>query len=285
MNFFFNKKKEVPINPKFKEMSHEELLLTAKTLKDANNNVKGTLNQLTTQNNELKDSILNRQKNSSELKNIYRDLKYTLFSSNEVDINEKNKDFNDFLYDQYLLYDGIEEEEINYLNQLKIKEDNWSDNKDIFIFKQKIIERNYQELFKNILASKELKQLYGIKNNEITNNINEINNKENTIIKKESNIKDEKKENKDIKLETLSDKIEPKQEKKKENKSEEKEKKNNSNKFNVESINPIKNLKKEDKKNNYFLDGLLDEENNDDDNGISFKDLTNGNKNNGWDEE
>ena len=54
-------------------------------------------------------------------------MKNTLFSSEEIDVVEKNKEFNDFLYDQYLLYDGLEEEEINDLNQIKIKEENWED--------------------------------------------------------------------------------------------------------------------------------------------------------------
>ena len=43
MNFlgnYFGKKEEIIIDPKFKRMSKEELILTANTLKDANNNLK-----------------------------------------------------------------------------------------------------------------------------------------------------------------------------------------------------------------------------------------------------
>ena len=283
MNIFGWGKEKVPINPKFQEMDHHELLLTARTIKEANNNLKETLNALTEENTRLKNSIVNQKKNSSDLKDIYK----TLFLSNEINVNEKNKEFNDFLYDQYLLYDGLEEEDINDLNQLKIKEDNWSDNKDLFIFKQKIIERNYQKLFRNIAASKELQNLYGIKEDLINDNnmdySTEENNNKNDAIHKKNEIKEEQKENIN-ELVTLSDKIDGNKKKKKnggkQNKKKEKEKpeKKESNKFNQGNLNPINNLKKD----NLNLDNLLDEKSYDNE-GLSFKDLSN--TNNGWEEE
>lgn len=278
MNIFGWGKGKVPINPKFQEMSHDELLLTAKTIKEANNNLKETLNSVTEENTALKNSIV-KKKNSSDLKDIYK----TLFLTNETNENEKNKEFNDFLYDQYLLYDGLEEEDINDLNQLKIKEENWSDNKDLFIFKQKIIERNYQKLFRNIAASRELQNLYGIKDDNQMNNSTEDNNNQNNIIQKENETKKEQKEKTD-ELVTLSDKIEGSKKKKKNKKKQDKEKekekpeKKESNKFNQGNLNPINNLKKD----NINLDNLLEEEINDNE-GLSFKDLSN--KNNGWEEE
>ncbi len=180
MKFFgnyFGKKEEIVIDEKFKNMSKEELILTANTLKDANNNLKTSLNELTSKNENLKETILDIKKKSSEIKNFVKDMKYTLFSTADIDNNEKNKELNDFIYDQYFLYGGLEEEEINDLNQIKMTEDNWADNKDFFILKQKIIERNYQELFKNISISEELNKLFPFKeeenknNNEIQNNI------------------------------------------------------------------------------------------------------------------
>ena len=288
MNIFGWGKEKVPINPKFQEMTHDELLLTTKTIKEANNNLKETLNKVTEENASLKNSIINQKKNSSDLKDIYK----TLFLYNEINVNEKNKEFNDFLYDQYLLYDGLEEEDVNDLNQLKIKEDNWSDNKDLFIFRQKIIERNYQKLFRNIAASKELQNLYGIKEDLINDDnldysIEENNNKNNDNIK-ENEIKEEQKDNTD-ELVTLSDKIDgnkkKKKNKKKQNKEKEKEKekekseKKESNKFIQGNLNPINNLKKD----NINLDNLLEDEESNDKEGLSFKDLSN--KNNGWEEE
>ena len=131
------------IDPRFGEMSYEELLTTLPILDQENRNLKDTLNHL----------------------------------SSEDDNLTKDKCLKDLLYEQYLFYDGIEDDEINFLNKLKIKEDDWSKNKDFFMFKQKIIERNYQQLFKNLIASQLL--------NEILN-------------KKEGNKEDEK-------LETMED--------------------------------------------------------------------------------
>ena len=290
MNIFGWGKEKVPINPKFQEMTHDELLLTTKTIKEANNNLKETLNKVTEENASLKNSIINQKKNSSDLKDIYK----TLFLYNEINVNEKNKEFNDFLYDQYLLYDGLEEEDVNDLNQLKIKEDNWSDNKDLFIFRQKIIERNYQKLFRNIAVSKELQNLYGIKEDLINDDnldysTEENNNKNNDNIK-ENEIKEEQKDNTD-ELVTLSDKIDgnkkKKKNKKKQNKEKEKEQekekekseKKESNKFIQGNLNPINNLKKD----NINLDNLLEDEESNDKEGLSFKDLSN--KNNGREEE
>jgi hypothetical protein len=53
MNIFGWGKEKVPINPKFQEMTHDELLLTAKTIKEANNNLKETLNKVTEENADI----------------------------------------------------------------------------------------------------------------------------------------------------------------------------------------------------------------------------------------
>lgn len=267
---YFGKKEEIEIAPKFKRMSKEELILTANTLKDANNNLKTSLEGLTTNNNSLKEIILNKEKKSSELKSFMKDMKNTLFSSSDIDNNDKNKELNDFIYDQYTLYGGLEEEEINDINQIKIKEDNWIDNKDFFILKQKIIERNYQELFKNILISEELNKLFfneGIKednnninveNNLITNKSNDISNNKNKDIEKSN-----QKENKKQKI------------KKKNNEKNKKDKEEN--KFNIDNLNLNKN-----KKMNYRLEDFdfLEEG----DEKISLKDLSDEKKNK-WDDD
>ena len=276
---YFGKKEEVVIDPKFKSMSKDELILTANTLNDANENLKVSLDELTKKNKTLKEILLNEEKDkkTSELKNFVKDMKYTLFSSEDMDTNEKNKELNEFIYDQYLLYGGLEEEEINDLNQIKIKEDNWADNKDFFIFKQKIIERNYQELFKNIAISEELNKLFETKdeenhenNNEDSNIIekekitNQINKNNNEDDKKKSDKKENNKNNK-----TKSGK--KKKGKKKEIKKEEEKK------FNIDDLN-----QNQDNKINYRLEdfNLLDDENEK----ISFKDLSDENKKK-WDDD
>ena len=280
MNFlikYFNQN-EYQINPDFEKMPQEQLVNLAYSLKDKNNKNKEEIDKYTEENNTLKDTILNRKKNTSEIKSIYKDLKNTLFfSSEEPDINQKNKDFTDFLYDQYLLYGGLEEEEINDLNQIKIKEDNWSDNQDLFIFKQKIIERNYQELFRNIAASNELKKLYGLNNVVNDNNSN--------IVKDSSNISED---NKNEKLNLNSDKnvavtgegkkkkVKSKKDKDKDKLKDKKSSSDLKSKINIDSIDPIKNMKKKEETNN-LLDDLLKEDNIEEDNEISFKDISKNN--------
>lgn len=279
--FNYFSQKDNPINPRYEKMSQEELLKIIYPLRKENIDKKDSLNGLTEINNDLKNSILNKKKMNSEIKNIYN----TLFFFEEIDIVEKNKEFNDFLYDQYLLYDGLEEEEINDLNQIKIKEENWEDNKDLFIFKQKIIERNYQELFRNIISSNELQNLLGKQNKIIINDVGKNLDKNNENI--ENNKKEKEKEinleKKDMKLNTLSDKTES--DKKKEKHKKEKKKGNKINpiqtKLNNESLNPLDNFKnKEEKKIN--LDDLLDDE---EDNELSFKKISDKNIGKGWEEE
>ena len=241
-------------------MSKEELILTANTLKDANNNLKTSLNELTSKNENLKETILDIKKKSSEIKNFVKDMKYTLFSTADIDNNEKNKELNDFIYDQYFLYGGLEEEEINDLNQIKMTEDNWADNKDFFILKQKIIERNYQELFRNINISEELNKLFSFKEKENEDNSikdikqekkEEIKLDENNI-KKDENKEEKKKVKKEIKkhkIKKQKKKKEEKENKKKKEIKEEKEKKEEKNKFDIDKLNQNKekiNYKLED---------------------------------------
>ena len=280
MNFlikYFNQN-EYQINPDFEKMPQEQLVNLAYSLKDKNNKNKEEIDKYTEENNTLKDTILNRKKNTSEIKSIYKDLKNTLFfSSEEPDINQKNKDFTDFLYDQYLLYGGLEEEEINDLNQIKIKEDNWSDNQDLFIFKQKIIERNYQELFRNIAASNELKKLYGLNNVINDNNSNVVKDSSNST---EDNKKEKLNLNSDKNVAVTGEgkkkKVKSKKDKDKDKLKDKKSSSYLKSKINIDSIDPIKKMKKKEETNN-LLDDLLKEDNIEEDNEISFKDISKNN--------
>ncbi len=254
-NYFGGKKEEIIIDPKFKQMTKDELILTANTLKDANNNLKMSLEELNKSNISLKENILNKEPKTSELKNLYEDIKYTLFNtdSEKLENNSKNRDLRDFIYEQYLLYDGLEEEEINNLNQIKIKEDNWLDNKDFFILKQKVIERNYQDLFKNISIIEELNKLYGNQNKEnLDKNFN------NDIINESENKNSQNK----------------------------KGYKNNNYKIKEDNINENKenNKNKDEKNKNYQQFNFLDDINNYDNEEISFNDILNDKKSK-WDEE
>ena len=143
-----------PINNKeYEEISKEELASIASNLNIENKALKIDLENKINENKIFKNNILNNDDDSSKFNKFFNEIK-TTFLTNENDKNSDNiylNRFKNFLYSQYLFYGEIEEDDINYLNQIKInKNEDW-EGKDIFIFKQNIIERNYNELFKNIL--------------------------------------------------------------------------------------------------------------------------------------
>lgn len=220
---------------KLKEMGHEELMSTANRLKNENVEFKERIMTLEKENGLLRHCVINNEKeSSSHFGKLVNSLKTTFLSMDDDndDFNEKNiNDFKAFLYNQSLFFGGIEEEDINHLNQFVNKSDeDWKANKDVFLFKQTILERNYRELLSNILVSPELNAMmikkYGkdkIKNNtpiSKSNNNDKIKDqmtstpdnlfqyrrsKETILSPEEINIKDTGNENKTNK--TISDKL------------------------------------------------------------------------------
>ena len=178
-----------PINNKeYEEISKEELASIASNLNIENKALKIDLENKINENKIFKNNILNNDDDSSKFNKFFNEIK-TTFLTNENDKNSDNiylNRFKNFLYSQYLFYGEIEEDDINYLNQIKInKNEDW-EGKDIFIFKQNIIERNYNELFKNILISNELNKILDkVSNNNIIFKLSNSNiiNKNETIIK------------------------------------------------------------------------------------------------------
>ena len=282
-NFLGKKKDETIIDPSFKDMGRDELINVIYSLQEANTNLKIKFEEEKKQNDILKNSFNDKKKKSIDIKNIYQQFKNVYFSNNEIEDNTKDKEFNDFLYDQYLFYGGLEEDEINDLNEIKVKDDNWSNSEEFFLFKQKVIERNYHELFRNMQASKNLIQLYGLPNNVDNNNIDTINN-DNIKLKddkkedkKEDKMEDEKENEKNIEEEGKTKrsnnkksskekglKLNEKKGKNSEKKNQEKKKQNKTkiekNKDiynNLGGLDPLKNLKNKND-TNYNLEGLLD---------------------------
>lgn len=147
---------------KLKEMGHEELMSTASRLKNENCELKKRLMALEKENGLLKNCVLNTEEDSSShFGKLFNSLKTTFLSMEDDDFNEKNiNEFKAFLYNQSLFFGGIEEDDITYLNQFVNKSDeDWKTNKDVFLFKQTILERNYRELLSNVLVSPELNSM------------------------------------------------------------------------------------------------------------------------------
>ncbi len=157
-------------NKEYEEISKEELASIASNLNIENKALKIDLENKINENKILKNNILNNDDDSSKFNKFFHEIK-TTFLANENDKNSDNiylNRFKNFLYSQYLFYGGIEDDDINYLNQVKINQNEDWEGKDIFVFKQNIIERNYNELFKNILISNELNKILDkVSNNNI----------------------------------------------------------------------------------------------------------------------
>ena len=149
---------------RFASMSKEELISAASLLSEENKGLKEKFSEITNENNLLKNSVMSNsnKQTSSEFGKIFNSVKNAFILEDENDNENNLKKFKAFLYDQFLFYGGLEEDDINFLNQININiNDNkeWDENKDLFIFRQRVLERNYRELFRNLLISKEINGL------------------------------------------------------------------------------------------------------------------------------
>lgn len=162
-------KHEQTIHEKFTDMSHEDLLSTASILQEEYDILKKNYGNLEKENKLLKNSVINNSsEQDSQFGKFYNNFKSVILDDNTT-IDKNLNDFKSFLYNEYLFYGGIEENDVNFLNQIKINEDSdWENNKNVFLFKQKILERNYREIFNNFLISNEINRFLQ-KNNKNKN--------------------------------------------------------------------------------------------------------------------
>ncbi len=180
MSFFelFKSKKPEKNNPLYEKMGREELVNVSSNLNIENKALKDNLDEKIKENKQLKNSILNSNENSSGFDKFFNEIKTTFLNPEDEDDFDKKytNQFKNFLFDQYFFYGGIEEDEINFLNQINVNKDqDYQNNKDIFLFKQKILERNYNELIRNLLISNELNSFINpknIKKNNLNSNFN-----------------------------------------------------------------------------------------------------------------
>ena len=277
MSFFelFKSKKPEKNNPLYERMERDELVNVTSNLNIENKALKSKLDEKIIENKQLKNSILNSNDNSSGFNKFFNEIKTTFLNpEDDNDFDKKySKQFKNFLFDQYFFYGGIEEDEINFLNQINVnKDEDYLNNKDIFLFKQKILERNYNELIRNLLISNELNNILDInsinsKKNNLKSNFNfndyqnidneNITNNDNKIINN-NNINNE---TNNINNKTINE---------------------NSNKNNEDIfVSKKKQIlpKKDRKSDNLNLDSLLKEE----DESLSFSNMNK--KKNKWDED
>lgn len=131
---------------------------TINVLKDESKYLKEKYNQLQKENELLKQSIFtNSNQNNSQITKIFKEFKSAFFSyDSNTETNKSIRDFKNFLFQNMLLYNSVEEEDIDVLNAINITDNDWNNNKDVFIFKQNLLERNYNQLMENLIVSNEL---------------------------------------------------------------------------------------------------------------------------------
>ena len=149
--------KETPVDGKFSDMSKEDLITTATILQDGYDKLKVDYSNLQKENKLLKNSVINNSnEQSSEFGKFFSNFKNAILDDG-ISPEKNLNDFKSFLYNECLLYGGIEEDDVNVLEQINIIDDSdWENNKNIYLFKQKVLERNYREMFNNLLISHEI---------------------------------------------------------------------------------------------------------------------------------
>ena len=177
----------------YENMTKEQLVKTTSYLNNENKSIKSELTNIINENNLLNNSVINNsENNSSQFGKFFLDIKNSFFNDQYNDYYKDLNSFKTFLYDNNLFYGGLEENDINLLKKKKINiDENWKDNKNAFLFKQKLLDRNYKELFKNLFISKEFNNLINSKNN-VNYSFNEDKN-----IKSNNNIVNEEPKNRE----------------------------------------------------------------------------------------
>lgn len=152
------------INPDNK-LDYDDLHHTLNILQDENKILKNKIRVL--ENSvfgaaENTESTKSQSSTASQFGKIFKELKSTFIFSQKGNMEETKtslSEFKNFLSDNIMLYNGFDEDDVDYLNNVHVDDNDWENNKDIFVFKQKILERNYNEMLKNMVVSRELDNL------------------------------------------------------------------------------------------------------------------------------
>ena len=149
-------------NEDYNKMTKEQLVPIATNLNNQNQELKNNLKSIMDYSALLNNSIINNSNdNNTQFGKMFIDLKKSLLTyENGKNINNNSYEFKKYLYKNNLFFGGIEEDNINLLKEIKVKQDDeWLNNKNNLLFKQKLLERNYKELFRNLLISKEFNNI------------------------------------------------------------------------------------------------------------------------------
>ena len=98
------------------------------------------------------------EKNSERIFNkLLNNAKNAFFDTNTS--NDNLSDFKSFLIDNNLFLYSFDDEEISVINELTLSDFDWNENKKLFLLKQKLLERNYKLLMRNLQENEKLKEI------------------------------------------------------------------------------------------------------------------------------
>jgi hypothetical protein len=174
--------------PSFK-MDYEDVQHTLNVIQEENKILKSKVRILENSIFEDKSSSSSSSiATSSQFGKIFQELKSTILYNTDEEPRDILHDFKRFLYENMLLHGSIDEDDLNMLNNIQITDSDWEKKKEIYIFKQKVLEKNYADMFRNLLASNEI-NTYLRNKGIIPNTTNQVNSSSSNVRKE-----DEKKE-------------------------------------------------------------------------------------------
>jgi hypothetical protein len=171
-------------------LDYEDIQHTLSVLQEENKILKSKVRIL--ENSIFEDKSSTSQTNSAtstQFGKIFKELKSTILYNTDEEPRDNLHEFKRFLFDNMLFHGSIDEEDADILNNIQISDVDWEKKKEIYLFKQRVLEKNYADMFRNLLVSNQLNTY--LKSKGMSMNIKEkpacdLSKKENTLETKET---------------------------------------------------------------------------------------------------
>ena len=184
----------------FDSLSYEELLKKSSEFDFENKKMEEKIKELKKENAFLNNVIIRKNNTKdSQYSNFLKLMEKNLLNMNNTLSNDYSiSTFKNFLYNEKIFLGTLDEDDIKYLTKKdKDKEIDWEKEKEDYLLKQEILQKNLKDLYSNMFITKDNKKNKNIiikNDNENEKKEEEINNKNN---ENKSNY-EEKQKNKNI---------------------------------------------------------------------------------------
>jgi len=156
------------------KLDYEDIQHTLNVLQEENKILKSKVRILENSLFDNKSSVnQTNSESSTQFGKIFKEIKSTILYNTDEEPQDNLHNFKRFLYDNMLFHGSIDEEDSEFLNNIQISDENWEKRKEVYLFKQRVLEKNYSDMFRNLLVSTQLNAY--LKSKGMTININEAN--------------------------------------------------------------------------------------------------------------